>query len=358
MEAASHMDPRMECIGIDGISQAYPVLGSVFNKMYLQMLKRAPIIWDYLYDNPDIEEATREVRELLTSLSSFRIKRILKRYHPMGVVCTQAVPAIAMAAEKRRGTLKAPLIGVITDFGVHSYWYQPEIDLYLVGHEDIKQEMIRKGVKHEKIRVTGIPIRPKFGETFDAIEERHKLRLNPHKKIILLMGGSHGLGPLDEVVETLKTLPFPFQTVVVCGRNKRLYKQIMSVTKGSEDFHVLGYVKDTFTLMAAADLIITKPGGLTCSEALAMQVPMILTEAIPGQEERNLRFLTRCKVCRIAHNPEDLLHTITDLMRHPKKLLSLRQRAKLIAKPHSAWEAARLIFDLINRRGSFAQIYA
>src|SRR5579864_6658492 len=90
MEAVSYMDPAAECTGLDAVGQAYPIIGSVFNRMYLQMLKRAPGIWDYLYDNPDVEEVTRDAREVLTFLSSFRTKQILKRHHPSAVVCTQA----------------------------------------------------------------------------------------------------------------------------------------------------------------------------------------------------------------------------------------------------------------------------
>src|SRR5207245_2821769 len=122
MEAASRMDPRVECIGLDAVNHAYPVLGNVVNRMYLQMLKRAPIIWDYLYDNPDIEEATRDARGFLTLISTFRAKQILKRTHPSAVVCTQAVPATALAAIKRSGQMRVPLVSVVTDFGVHRYW--------------------------------------------------------------------------------------------------------------------------------------------------------------------------------------------------------------------------------------------
>ncbi len=354
MEAASHMDPRVECVGLDAVSHAYPLIGNVFYRMYIQMLKRAPVIWDYLYDNPDVEEATRDARGLLTLISSFRTQKLLREYHPEAVVCTQAVPAIALSAERRRGRLKVPLICVVTDFGVHSYWLHSEVDLYLVAHEDIKKEMVGKGIQENRIRVTGIPIAPQFGETLDPTEERLKLKINPHQKTLLVMGGSHGLGDLDELVDTLKTLPLSFQTLVVCGGNRTLYRKIKAATKGEKDFHMYGYVKNLRRLMGAADILITKPGGLTCSEALAMQLPMILTNPIPGQEERNVDFLTRHRVARFAQNAEELIHTVHDLLKHPKNLLQLKQRSRLISKPHSAWEAARLIFDLINKRGSFA----
>src|SRR5262245_12395974 len=177
MAAASHMDPRVECVGVDAGRHAYPWIGTVINRMYLQMLKRAPFIWEYLYDNPDVEEATRDARGLLTFLSGFRMKRLVRRYRPMAVVCTQAAPAIALAAEKRRGHLPTPLICVVTDFGIHRYWIHPEVDLYLVAHEDVKREMVQRGIEDDRIRVTGIPIQPRFGETLDPFDARRRLRL-------------------------------------------------------------------------------------------------------------------------------------------------------------------------------------
>src|SRR6185503_1585619 len=103
MKAATQMNPQVECTGLDAGNQTYPLLGKVFNRMYLQLIQYAPAVWDYLYDNPDVEEVTREMRELLTIFSSFRTRKILRQHHPEAVICTQAVPAIAMAAHKRNG---------------------------------------------------------------------------------------------------------------------------------------------------------------------------------------------------------------------------------------------------------------
>lgn len=353
IEAASQMDPSKNCFGVDSGRQAFPLLGKMVNRLYMQMLKRAPFVWEYLYDNPDVEEATRDARDLLIMITSRKLKALLKKYKPVAVVCTQAGPAHAMAVEKRNGGLKVPLIGVVTDFGVHAYWLHPEIDLYLVGHEDTKQEMVRRGIDPSRIHVTGIPIRPKFGETIEMADARQRLKLHPTKRTLLLMGGGHGLGPLPDIVEALKTVPFPLQTMIVCGRNRSVFRKVTHVVDGSPDFHVFGYVKDTALLMSAADILITKPGGLTCSEALAKQLPLVITTPIPGQEERNVRFLTRHKAARLAQTPEDLLHTIVDLIRHPKKISDMRQRARLLGKPHSSWEAARLILNAAQHRGPF-----
>jgi processive 1,2-diacylglycerol beta-glucosyltransferase len=342
-------------VGIDAADQAYPLLSNVFHRMYIGMLKRAPFIWDYLYDNPDVELATRDARKLLTLISSFRTKKILKKYRPVAFVCTQAAPAIWISSEKKKNRLKVPLICVVTDFSAHSYWDHPEVDLYLVAHEDTKQELVRRGISSDRIRVSGIPIHPSFGETQDPLEARRRLHIHPHKPTLLLMGGSHGMGPIDDLIEGLKTIPVSFQTIVVCGKNRPLYKKCLRIASDSADFYIYSYVKDTALLMSASDIIISKPGGLTCAEALAKQIPMIVTSPLPGQEEKNVRFLTKHRVARVARTQEDLIHAVLDLIKHPRKRDELKQRAKLISHPHSAWESAHLIFDLINHRGSFAK---
>ena len=351
IKTASVMDPRLECVGLDAVSHAYPFIGNVFNRMYLQMLKSAPAVWDYLYDNPDVEALTRDARGFLTLISSFRTQRLVRKHHPVAVVCTQAVPATAMAAEKKRGKLKIPLIGVVTDFGVHSYWLHKEVDLYLVAHEDVKRTMVERGIAPERIRVTGIPIDPDFGRSRIAAEERARLRLDPGKMTILVMGGSRGMGPMDEMVRTLLSIPYDFQIIVVCGRNRSLQRDVATAAKGSPHVLVLGYMRDLSRLMAASDLLITKPGGLTCSEALARELPLILTNPIPGQEERNVRFLTRHRVAMVSRTPEDLMHAVTDLLRHPKSIAAMKQRARLLGRPMAAWEAARNIFDVLHGRG-------
>ncbi len=349
MKASMHMNPQVDCIGIDAGNQAYPILGSMVNRMYLQLIQRAPFVWDYLYDNPDVEQVTREMRQLFTVFSSFRTKKLLRDHRPDAVICTQAMPAIAMAAHKRKGHLRVPLIAVITDFGIHAYWYQQEVDLYLVAHEEIKKEMIQRGIHENKIKVTGIPVDPKFGETLEQSKARARLRINSSKRTILVMGGSHGLGSLDDIVGAIRTIPSNFQALIVCGRNRSLLKKVTKLTRGLDHFHVIGYSKDMATLMTAADVLITKPGGLTTSEALAKQLPMILTNPIPGQEERNVKFLTAHGVARVVRTSEDLIHQVNDLLRHPKKTHAMKQRARIIGKPYSAWEAARSIFSLVGR---------
>ncbi len=121
-EALSLIAPQWQTAGVDAFTYAYPIAGKLIARTYLEVLRRTPILWDYLYDNPDVEAATREFRELLNVISSPKMKTLLEQYDPQALVCTQAVPCSVFAAEKRRGHLSIPLIAVITDFAIHAYW--------------------------------------------------------------------------------------------------------------------------------------------------------------------------------------------------------------------------------------------
>ncbi|OVE77676.1 hypothetical protein BVX98_02120 [bacterium F11] len=346
MKVASTIDPQSKCVGLDAASHAYPFLSHFFNRMYLQMLKRAPKIWDFLYDNPDIETLTRDARGLLTLFGSFRTQKILRQYQPKAVVCTQAVPATAMAAEKKKGRLKVPLVCVITDFGVHRYWCHPEVDMYLVAHEDIKEQLIHRGIDSDRVCVTGIPIHPHFGETMDPKKIRRKFRLRAKKKTVLIMGGSRGIGYLEEIVDSLQNKNLDGQILVICGHNRRLFNRL-NHKNATKNIRIMGYVKNTAALMTVADVLITKPGGLTSSEALAKHLPMILTNPIPGQEERNVQFLIRHGAATLARTPEQLIRTLTSLLEHPRKYAQMQKNIQPLSRPHSAWESARRILDMV-----------
>ena len=347
MAAASQIDPKIKCVGMDAASHAYPFISHFFNRVYLELLKRAPQVWDFLYDNPKVESITREARSFLSLFSSFQTQKILGRTHPKAVVCTQAVPATALANEKKRGRLKVPLIGVITDFGVHRYWVHPEIDLYLVAHSRIKKKLRALGIPSHRIFVTGIPIHPQFGETKDREKIRKRLKLKPRLKTLLLMGGGRGLGNLEDI---LLKLPVKnrYQTIVICGHNRRLYHRLLKNFASFKRIHIFGYVKNISDLMHVSDLLITKPGGISCSEALAMRLPMILINPIPGQEVRNVGFLKRKGVALYAKRLEAIEKMVSKLFSKPQRLAVMKEKSGQLSRPHSSWESAQHILDFIE----------
>src|SRR4051812_21252378 len=141
-EALALLEPTWETIGVDSFSYAYPKIGKLIARAYLEVLRRTPALWNYVYDNPDVETATREIREVLNLISAPKLKTLLVKHTPQALVCTQAAPCSVFANEKRRGEIKIPLIAVVTDFAIHSYWVYKGVDLYCVACEEAKKDLI------------------------------------------------------------------------------------------------------------------------------------------------------------------------------------------------------------------------
>jgi len=348
MNALRQLNPRVSSHGIDSFTHAYPVLGPLVSRMYLEMLEHTPQIWSYLYDNPTVEEATREIRQALNVFGKGKIFKLLKKYHPRALVCTQALPVAVLSALRQKGKIKIPLIGVVTDFGVHSYWLSKHVDLYLVGSEDIKRDMVRRGVRENRILVTGIPIDPAFAAGGHKPLERQKLGLDPETPTVMIMGGSKGLGPVDEIVTALRDLPTPLQLIVVCGQNRSMLKKLQREFGDDPAVRLYGFTRNVPKLMDCADLLVTKPGGLTCAESMAKGLPMVIIRPIPGQEERNARYLLKHGAAERVENWEQLVTVVQRLFEQPDRLHRLQERARSLAKPHAAYDAAEAILKMMK----------
>jgi processive 1,2-diacylglycerol beta-glucosyltransferase len=342
--------PSVQCEGINSISYSNPVFGKIISKLYIQLLKMAPQVWDYLYDNPYVEKATRDLREVLSLFNTRRIAKVLLKHRPHCLVCTQAVPVGLLSAMKERGLIKAPLVGIITDFGVHKYWISSQVDLYLVPSSEVRRRMVRLGVPEERIRVTGIPVDSHFAGRGDRRAERVALGLAPYRPTILIMGGNYGLGPLDEAVHALRRLPLGIQLLVVCGNNRALLRKMNRRFGSDRHVRVVGITRSVHRLMDAADLLVSKPGGLTTSEALAKGLPMVMIEPIPGQEERNAQYLLRHGAAESAETLDDLVSVVGHLLKDRTRLERLKENGGILARPWAARDAAEAIASLIERR--------
>ena len=352
-ESLSLLTPSWETEGIDAFSYAYPKIGKVIAKTYLEVLRHTPMFWDYIYDNPDVMTATREIRELLNLISGPKMKGLLRKFNQtQAIVCTQAAPCSVFASEKRKGHVTVPLIAVITDFAIHSYWVYDSVDLYCVASEDSRRDLIRRGVSASKIVITGIPISPAFLKKESKETARANLKLDPHRLTILIMGGSQGLGLLQETLDHLHSLPLQF--IVTAGVNRNLFRELTKRYGRDRRVRLFGYTRNVNTLMDASDLLITKPGGLTSSEALAKGLPMILTNPIPGQEERNADYLLKVGVAERADDPTKIADAVRSLLTHPAKWKRMAEKTKEVARPYASMEVARHLFRLISANQSAA----
>lgn len=348
MSALRELNPRIDLQGVDSFSLAFPVVGRLVARMYLEMIEHTPQIWSYLYDNPTVEEATREIRQLLNVFNTKKIYNLLKRYRPRCLVCTQAVPAMILSSLKQRGKIRIPLVGIVTDFGVHSYWLSKYMDLYLVGTEELKREMVKRGIRENRIHVTGIPVDPHFTARGNKTSERLRLGLHPNIPTALIMGGSKGLGPVEDMVESLRKIPSPLQILVVCGQNRGTQKKLHKRFGGDHNVRIFGFTKNISRLMDASDLLISKPGGMTCAESLAKGLPLLMIKPIPGQEERNARYLLKHNAAERVDAIHDLPAIVQKLLQQKDRLRKLQENASALARPYAAYEAAEIILRFMK----------
>jgi len=354
--AMRRVDSHVESMLLDSFSHANPVLSKVTLKAYLAALKTAPEIWEWMYDNPEFKVRTAKIRELLNRGNSRKLQNVLDEFDPDAVVCTQAFACGVMASWKRASRRKTPvLVGVLTDFVAHRYWADPDVDLYIAPSEETRQNLVSQGVPPERVKAFGIPTSQQFHASPDKAAVIKSLGLRPDLPKILVMGGSLGLGPMKSVIRKLNKLPQPFDVIVITGKNKELQEQL--ARKGPKLRHttkIYGFVENIHDLMEIAEIIITKPGGITTAEALVKKLPMIIINPIPGQEAKNTEYLLSQNVAVEADDANDVMLFVDEFLRNPRKLWTMREAAAALGRPRSAENAAHEILKLLAAKSAVA----
>ena len=223
-----------------------------------------------------------------------RLLRFITNYDPDVIICTHIFAGISIEILKEKQLIDAKTYGIVTDYTVHPYWEELKcFDHIVLPSARLEWQCLRKGLKSEQILPLGIPIRDGFEKKTDKKTAKKILGMMPNKPLVMVMGGSMGYGNLSKIVSQIDKVRNCFQIIVVCGTNEEAYKKLIN-RKFMHNTKILGYTKDIPLIMDAADCIVTKPGGITVSEALAKELPLLLTTPIPGHEERNRDFLVNC----------------------------------------------------------------
>ena len=305
--------------------------------VYLKLIKYTPKVMGYIHGNKTLSKITNATRNRLDKVGYKGYKDLIDSFKPDAIVCTHAYPCWVVSFIKEKTNLKAPLIGVVTDFYAHYYWPSRNVDKYVVATEEAKNDLLSRGLSENKVEDIGIPIDPKFTEKKDKLKIWKKLRLKPNSTI-LVMGGGLGIGPMNQLVKLLDTMD-NINIIAVCGKNTKSRDKLLK-SKFKNKIIVKGYVSNMDELMEVSDIAVTKAGGLTVSECLAKNLPMVIVNPIPGQEERNTDYL-------IKHNFAVKLKSKKHLTSAVKDLLKKGVKNKL-AKPNSAIDVAKLITGAIK----------
>ena len=289
-EGINYFHPDWSINIIEVGAYLHPKINKLITTLYSKMLNHSPILWKYIYYKNKDRMTKPQFNFILHRFVYANLLKLILEYKPDVIITTHPFPGLIVSRLKRMG-LNIPLHTVITDYGIHGFWVSKEVDYYYVSSQKIRDILFNFGIENRQIFVTGIPTHPKFWRKNDRTEIRSKLGLK-NIPTILLMGGGDGLGVNSGILDVLYKYCEKVQIIIVTGHNKKLYKRInKNLSNYADNIHVYGFVDNIDELMDAADLLITKPGGITSSEALNKGLPMILLKAIPGQEEDNADFI-------------------------------------------------------------------
>jgi processive 1,2-diacylglycerol beta-glucosyltransferase len=323
---------------IDLIKFFSPLHKKMYVDGYVKLVERAPELWGMLFDkmdNPKLLRRLGKLRAALPSHSRNKFDRHAANFRPDAVLCTHFLPVELLGRLRQKEKSPPPFVAsVVTDFEAHALWMDACVDLYCVAAEETKARLVARGVAAENVVATGIPIAAKFLPKPDAPAVRKNYGLRDDQPVLLVLGGGFGMGPVAEILAELDKVPGQFQVLVVAGRNEELRRKL-ATQNHKHPTHVLGFASNMHELMAVADLIITKPGGLTTSEALAMGKPLFILNPIPGQEAANSDFLLERGAAAKANRVEDLQFRIGQLL-GSKKLAEMAKAAKSLGRPQSA----------------------
>lgn len=330
-------------------------LGKTFNmlmkNLYIGMIKHSPALWGGIYNGMAKITPDSVLQRLLNKMGWSEYKKIIHLSRPDFIICTYPTVAGVLSQMRLEHQLHVPVITVVTDYVVHNQWIHWGVDMYIVGSQQVREGFVAKGVRPERLKTAGIPVGLCFERPTDRIDAAVGLGLQPNRPTLLIMGGAYGvLDSLREQVRIFANTPYPLQIIVVCGKDDKLYKSLDDiVVTAANPIMRFGYVTNVEELMTVADLMITKAGGITVSEALTKRLPLVIFKPIPGQEEANANFLSRIGAGRVAYSQEDLAGIVQSLLTHPGELAQMRQAAAAAVPGSAAERAVESMLNLIGK---------
>ncbi len=332
----------------DALEYSNVIFRNSFLAAYSILVNRCPTLWRKIYEDTERKAAGCGMGRLSARSSHFHaghLLRSMRAFAPDRIICTHFMPAEVMAIERRKKRLNAKLSVVLTDYEIHPVWIQAGVDSYFVATPGMEHNLRAKGVGKAGITVSGIPLFPQFSqEAMPKVLARQNLGLEAERPTVLLAFGGLGWEALDRIAVVLIAAFPEVRFLAVAGSNKKMLTLLQGMARSSMG-HITpyGYVSNMHELMYASDLIVTKCGGLTASECLAVGLPMVIFNPIPGQEERNADYLLAGGMAARAHSISDLVYNIKALLAEPDRLPRMSRAAHAMAHPHAAQKVAEAI---------------
>ncbi len=325
---------------VDSLDYTNPFFKASYPWTYVFMVTKLPAVWEFCFwmlGIPFLQPVVRFVRRCYNAINTQPLEKFLKEEKFDAIITTHFMSAEVSSYLKRSGKISSKVICVVTDFDVHRIWINKGTDIYTGACDFTKNKIISLGINPNQVFAIGIPTDEKFAENTNPQQMRQTLKISPDMFTVLLATGSFGMGPLEELIDKLTSQ----QLLVVCGHNKALYEQLKG--KNSDRVHIYGLVNNMYELMAASDVMVTKPGGLSIAEALVKKLPLVFFSAIPGQETGNINVLKSYEVATDQGNLTEIIQKVSDLSKNSETYAALRQKIAVLSKPNAVKDIILLV---------------
>jgi processive 1,2-diacylglycerol beta-glucosyltransferase len=345
--------PAAQVTNVDVLTLTNFMFRRLYGTAYLDLVNKMPHVLGYFYDFLDrpvsSQRGSDDLRRLVQRMNLGSFLDFLKSEPWDVVVNTHFLPAEMIAGLKKQNQFTAPQLTVTTDFETHRLWANEPCEHYFTATMEGALYLEHWGVPPGHCSVTGIPIHPKFAQRPSREACRQKHGIAGDRPVVLQVAGGFGVGPIAQILDSIKRVKVPLDIVVITGKNKELKQSLEA--QSNQTVHrikVLGFTTEMEEWMAAADLLVTKPGGLTTSEALACGVAIAVVNPIPGQESRNSDYLLEQGAAIKINNMATLDYKLTELLKNPERLQRLRDNATRLGRPRAAYEIVEKALSFIK----------
>ena len=338
-----------ECQIVDAYRFCNRALSGTVEKGYATMTKYTPKMYGEMYRIMVSRKhlaGESAVKKFSNNIIASKLIEHINAYAPEAIVCTHVLPA-RILTDLRYKLCPAKIVGIVTDFTLHPYWENTDIDCYVTPSKLLNHQFAERGVPEDRLLDLGIPIHPRFSEKVDKKEARKLLSLNADKPTVMVMMGSMGFGNVAKLLRKVDSVDKDFQIICVCGKNKKARRRVDAMEKRHTVLN-FGYTDQVSLLMDASDVIVTKPGGLSVSESLAKGLFMILDHPIPGQEDRNREFLLNNGLAASVSHTYPVEEAIYQFLSSDVRLRQYGELAATFGRPFAARDVCELMERLIK----------
>lgn len=346
--------PQATVKNLDVLTLTNAAFRRVYGTAYLDLVNKAPHVLGYFYDLMDQPSRSGRSRadRLRLAVEKLNLQPFIRflQEEPWDLVInTHFLPAEIIASLRKQERLSVPQVTVTTDFETHRLWMNQPCEHYFTATLEGALYLESWGVPRTDISVTGIPVHPVFSQPKERAECLARHGLSGKRPVVLQLSGGFGVGPIEKLYRALLAVEEPLEIMAVTGRNEAVKAQLEAVAvPARHQVKLFGFTNQIDELMRAADLVVSKPGGLTTSETLACGAAMVIVNPIPGQESRNSDYLLENGAAIKANNLATLSHKITELVRNPERLAQLKASARRLGRPRAAFAVVEHSLELLK----------